>query len=339
MRNRGVNKPSAISAEHFNGELGSDAHFQRDNIGRSLVWAPFERQGSYVGILFSGLFMEMLGTLLFSFFTNMVVTNVGQTVAMDPILNGFLVAIVSASTYFMAAGGWRIRKSDGFNELPRHLSWTVTFTDFLMLRTGLLIMLLYWTAQVAGALAAGGLLRAFIVNSATIRLPLPTDVGLAWGGEIFGAGVISLIYIYSKYFGGSYAEEEQTQRLNAVSNMSIARFGLMVVFYPLQIYYFDATLYITAVIATCVGTTCANATPFPNAPAFYLLVPFIGAVIAALVYYFLLAIGYASRGGSDNKGGFPPRNSVTTKAMTRPVSRNAGVQEVNSASMLLPKLN
>jgi len=335
MRNRG--KPASVGAESFQGPLNSDAHFQEKNIGRSLLWAPFERHGSYAGIFITGLIMEMIGTLLFSFFTNMVISNVGAGV--DPVLKGFLVGIVSASTYYMAAGGWRIRTSGGFNELPRHLSWSVSFVDFLLLRTGFLILLAYWAAQTAGSAVAAGLLRAFVINSGgAVVLPLPTVVSLWWGAEIIGSATICLIYIYSKYFGGTYENEENEQRLNATTNISMARFGLMVAFFPVQSYYFDPVLYLTALIATCTGTTCTDAVPFNNAPVFYIFVPLIGSAVAAFLYYVLLAIGYASR-GTEDKGQFKAKNSQTAAMSTEVKSYRNRQTQSQEVAMGLPKMN
>ena len=342
MRNR---KPASVGAETFNGPEGGDRALKNESFGATLLWAPYERQGSYAGILFTGLFMELLGTLVFTFFTVMVASKTGSVVAMDPTLNGFLIAIVSAGTYFMAAGGWRVNTSPGVNELPRHLSLSVTFANFLVLRTGFLILILYWTAQVLGALCGGGLLLAFL-SGPNALLPLATSAPIFWGAEIFGAGVICLVLLYNQYFGGSY-QEEVDSRKNAVLNASLARFALMVVFFPLGTYYFDGVLYIAAVIGTCVGATCTNGLPMPGAPAFYTLVPLLGAAAAALVYYFLLAVGYVSRPGGSfaRRPVVPSRNNqavqgniATSSRSNNTVAGQVGIS-IEMPSMGLPKMN
>lgn len=336
MRNR---KPASVGAESYSGLEGGDKALVNESFGATLLWAPFERQGSYAGILFTGLFMELLGTLVFSFFTNMVVSKVGTV---DPTLNGFLVAIVSAGTYFMAAGGWRVNTSPGYNELPHHLSLSVTFANFLVCRTGILILLLYWTAQFLGALCGGGLLLAFL-NGPNAVLPITTNAHIYWGAEIFGAGVICLVLLFNQYFGGTY-QEEIDSRKNAVLNASMARFFLMVVFFPLGTYYFDGVLYIAAVIGTCVGATCTNGLPMPGAPAFYTLVPLLGAAGAALVFYFLLAVGYISkpRGTFARKPVVPSRNNQAVQGnIARSASTVAGQVgiSIEMPSMGLPKMN
>jgi glycerol uptake facilitator-like aquaporin len=301
--------PKDVGAEHFTHPDGSASLNRSGNLGNAILYAPFDRVGSYAGILTTGLLMEMIGTFLFSFFTNMVLTKVGTTVPMDPTLNGFLVAIVSAGTYFMAAGGWRIADKNPENELPRHLSWSISFANVFVLRTGLFVLLGYLVAQTAGSLIAAWLLHVW-VGPTDIALALPPNtisVSLWWGAEILGSGLIVFSYIYNQYFGGDYYEEIK-QRGNAVLCTAMVRFGLMIIFFPFHSFYFDPVLYLTTLVGSCTSSGgCVDNIPFANAPVFYILVPLLGAFIAVLFYYLFLAIGYVSR----RNGNWQPKNNVT----------------------------
>jgi len=327
----GRSKPASIEAEGF-GDSGDDKILQSSTgLGAALLWAPFDRKGSYAGIVITSFFMEFLGTFVFAFFTNMAIAGLGG--ATDEILKGFLVGIVAAGTYYMAAGGWKNREADAdINELPRHLSMTVTFANMFVLRTGFLILLGYWTMQIGGSLFAGLLLHQWH-PAGVLPAPLTSASDLVsriWGAELLGSGVIIFSILYNQYFGGNNTDE-QKNRLVGVTTASLARFGLTVIFFQHGSYSFDGVIYLAGLIGSCsISGGCTDALPFNNAPVFYLLVPLLGVLMAVVVYYFLLAVGYSSKA----KANFEQRPTVRATA-----SRIANQVQSKIAELNLPGKN
>lgn len=157
----------------------------------------------------------------------------------------------------------------------RGIGWTsggyfnpaLTLAGLIVRRLTVLQSIFYWIAQFAGALAAGGLLRAFVYAfDATLGTPVPTvglDDGRAFGLEIVAMFFLTLFVLVSAKWG----------RLNAVVyGASVAATSLFLV--PLTGASMNPARQLGCAVASLTWTSAW----------LYYVAPFAGAAAAALLY-------------------------------------------------------
>lgn len=333
--------PKAIEAETFADHFGTISNDRRVNTSEdktpflnTFLYAPYDRKQTYPGTIAMSLLMELIGTLVFVLFSNLARLAANGT---SVLLDGAVLGLVMGGTYYMATG-WRLHLDQEQNELPRHLSWSVSFGYFLVLRTGLVIMLAYLFVQTLGSLIAGGILYG--IGAGVVPAPLIANLHITWGFEILGSAIIVFTLLYNHLLGGTYADEDVNQR-PAQELASFARALFVTVAYQFQVYSLDAVVYLGGLIGLCTGSGCPDALPFHNAPVFYLLVPLLGAVIAAIVYVLLLCVygskraGYAPAGNQLRKAGSKGTPALTEEPIERSSVRgHTQVDDLVSAKRL-----
>jgi glycerol uptake facilitator-like aquaporin len=250
----------------------------------TLIWAPADVEVLKVSNTLRAYFMEFLGTLLFTLATNMAVSLTAA--ASTTLLNGVLVGLLAGGSYYMA-GSWlrTTSKDESDYELPRHLSWSVSLGHFLVMRLGLWYLLWYLVAQTAGAAVAGGFLYFFDNGVVPSMLSATPNNGFYWALEILGPLFIVFSVLYNNYLSrymdkkGSPSEEDSIH--HGMYAGGLMRFVWTAIFYNKGAYSFDAVVYIAGVIGTC-ATACLGSSG--NGWWFYVFVPLLGSVGAAIVY-------------------------------------------------------
>jgi len=246
---------------------------------KTILFAPYDHKPSTWAAIIVGLLMELIGMMVFALVFNVVKANV----AVDPI--GSLVLGAAAAGAYYAITGWHTRntKAEQDNELPRHLGWTISLVNFLTLRTGLVIFLAYAVMQLAGALIAGGIMSALGV-AATVLPPtaLPANT---WGLEFLGVFCITFTLVYNNFMGATL-DEEHTRLREANLLTAATRFFLTLAFFSFNVYYYEPTLYLSALVSQCMTSACPVGSPW----VFYTFFPWVGAVAAAAVFWIIIAI-------------------------------------------------
>ena len=273
---------------------------------QTLIWAPGNWEILKVTNTLRAYFMEILGTLLFTLATNMAVSL--SIATSTSLLSGVLVGVVAGGTYCMAGSWLRTSSKDESDyELPRHLSWSVSFGHFLVMRLGLWYLLWYLVAQTAGAATAGGLLWFFGNGVVPFSLttvgggPITPNNGFYWALEILGPMFIVFSVLYNNYLSTYFRQtadkrsEEENIR-HGVYAGGLVRLFWTAIFFNKGAYSFDAVVYIAGVIGTC-ATACLSSDG--NGWWFYILVPLIGSVCAAILY--ILPIMLFSYGRSERE--------------------------------------
>jgi len=250
----------------------------------SFLWAPFDRYTARMGIVLLGYIMELLGTFLFVLFTNLARQNLPVTNTPGVLLfnaeESLVLGIVAGGMYYLCTG-FRLQP----DEQPRHLSWSVTLAFFLTFRTGLLPAIIYLCAQTGGAALAGVTLWGLGVN--IVPGATTVAIGLAFGFEFLGTFVIVFPLLYNMLLGCP-VEEERINMRNGQTMASLGRVLSTSVFVAANAYSFDAVVYLGGLIGF--GLLADVNQPYNASPAFFLLVPFAGALAAVIVYYLLLLL-------------------------------------------------
>lgn len=256
--------------------------------GADFFLRPFNK-GIGAGDAAISLFTEMFGTFVWVFLTLLVRS--AQQTETNLTTAGVWIGLIAGLSYYLCAG-FKMDGRMGNDELPKHLSWEVTFFYFLIQRTGALAAILYMVAQTAGAAVAGAVLVGVKQNftlpgfaNGTGPIPAPAQ-GPIIGFEILGTAIIILGMAFGHLAGTNFQEERDRIRTSHLYG-AIARFVVTAAFWQFRVWVFEPLLYIAGSIATC-GTVCTSTiTSFGDATAaFYLLGPGAGVVGALLVFIF-----------------------------------------------------
>ena len=290
---RSLKAPTEVGAQTYGDHLTGQN--KKKSFCASFLFAPLDRKKTFISIIIFGALMEMIGTMLYVVCTNMLRSAASGT---NVLLDGLLIGGLSGLCLWIIAGGWRRHVRDRardeyesstveLNELPRLLNWTLAFGLFLVNRLGLFVLLGYWTMQTMGALAGGGLLWFF--GAGVVPTASTAHMGRVWAAEIIGSAVITLCLLFSHMLGGSIEDEDRRLR-KGMKYVAYGRALMIAVLYQYQGYAFDAVIYLGGLIGLCTSAGCPNATPFDNAPVFYMLVPLLGGVVGVVIYLILLGI-------------------------------------------------
>lgn len=288
-RERKSNK--TIGARAYAGKASSQ--YQHPNDGtwlEQMAFAPLTRRSYHGAIIALNGVAIILATFFFTFAVNLAKAAVtGPMSSVELLLAGAVVGIVSGVAKYMATG-WNMNVPDpDFAELPIMVTWTAPFAMALVFRMGWLLVPGYWLCQTIGSLIAGGLLG--FLNLGTLPTPVATDIGQTWFVEIIGVILIVFPRLFKHLAGASLQEEDARKRtgdLYAAGGRALAT----TILFQRQGYSFDPMVYLAGLIGLCDSSGCPNATPFEGAPAFYLLVPFIGVLISVVLY--LVALAFVS---------------------------------------------
>lgn len=273
------NRARRTGAESF-GDHFATGNFQGGIKQNAFLVAPWHKDSPGAGLVMLSIFIEMLGVVVFALFVNLAKF---IATGADVLLDGAVLGLVAGGTYYMISG-WRLHT----NELPHHFSTSISFAYLLVMRTGVLILLLYWFAQISGALIAGGILQGF--GAGTLPTPAGANIAITWGAEILGSGLIIFTLLYQHLLGIPHFTEDAGENYQKAQISAAWVRGLItIVLFQFQSYSFDFVIYLAGLIGSCSGIDCPNASPFNNAPVFYGLVPFLGAIGAVLLYYLCLA--------------------------------------------------
>lgn len=250
----------------------------------AFVWAPFDRYTARKGIVLLGYIMELLGTFLFCLFVNLARQNLPVTatpgVLLGSSVESLVLGIVGGLSYYTFTG-FRLQ----FDEQPRHLSWTVTFASIFTFRTGFIPGFVYMCAQTGGAALAGVTLWGLSVNIVPGGSASPLATAL--GYEILGTFVIVFPLLYNTLLGVPLEEEAKNLR-NGQAMASAGRTLATTVLIAGNSYSFDAVIYIAGLIGFGLLADVNN--PYASSPAFYILLPYAGALASLLLYYILLGL-------------------------------------------------
>lgn len=293
------NPPQKIGARSFVKDDAQYDHPSGGSFGASLAYAPFDRRSYSSAILVVSYLAELLGTFVFAFVVNLAKASItGVMTSVETFLAGTFLGLIGGLAYYLASGWNMDSPNSEYAELPKHLSWSVSFAYALIMRTGWLVLVGYLVSQTLGSLIAGGLLR--FLGAGTVPTPLATHMSRTWFVEIIGVFIIVFPLLY-KHMAGATLKEEDARLRNAQMYAAGGRALATAVLFQFQGYSFDAVIYLAGLIGGCNvnGVSgCPNASPFHGAPAFYMLVPLLGAVIAVAFYLIVLVLVNATMWGA-----------------------------------------
>lgn len=299
------NRPEQIAARSF---VGDDAQYGNPNKGSALTtlfWAPFDKRQFHWGIAFLSYIAEFLGTFVFVFVVNLAKASItGPLTSVENFLAGTFLGLIGGLTYYLASGWNMDSPNPDYAELPKHLSWTVSFAYAAVFRTGIVPLFFYLLSQTLGSLTAGGLLN--FLQKGTIPTPDPATKGIYWFVEI--AGVFFIIFpLLFKHMAGATLVEEDARQRNAQFYAAGGRAFATSIFFQFQGYSFDSMVYLGGLIGMCTSATgCPSETPFRGAVVFYLLVPILAVLIAVAFYALVLllvnTVGWTPKQRSKRRG-------------------------------------
>ncbi len=248
------------------------------------------------------LFWELSATALFVFFTILAFS--GNTAETNRVLAGLLVGLISGGTLYLVFG--LHSKQD---KIPRHVMWTVTAFHMVLLKTGLLAGLILMAVQTIGALIAAGFLWWIgVADTVLASYPAGQPLIIDWFIEVLAVAVGLLVYFAYHLHGTSRAEVED-QRRDAQFYFAASRAAFTAVLLQRGLYSFEPLVYLGGLVATCTGGVCTTEAPFGAAPAFFLLVPFLGVAIAALIAIIALAMNGVEEIRKRRNGGSAAANA------------------------------
>lgn len=273
----GISPYRQVGAENLK-DLYNSGNFQKgDGFGAAALFAPWHKTSPRGGIIALSLVMEMVGVLVFTFFLNLA--KYASTTGTDVLLDGAVVGFIGGGTYYMITQ-WRSHYDQ--LELQHHYSTSISFAYLLCMKIGLVVFLGYLAMQILGAAVSGAILMGF--GAGTLPTPANPNIGITWGTEILGSGVIIFTLLYCHLVGDVEKEEESDKFREAQKMAAWARGLITIVLFKFQGYSFDFVVYFAGLIASCdAGNGCPNALPFNNAPVFYGFLPWLGAIGAVLL--------------------------------------------------------
>lgn len=284
------NRPEKIAAKSFVGE--DDGQYTNPNKGgplTTLFWAPFDKRTFHWGIAFLSYIAEFLGTFVFVFVVNLAKASItGSLTSVENFLAGTFLGLIGGLTYYLASGWNMDSPNPEYAELPKHLSWTVSFAYAAVFRTGIIPLVFYLLSQTAGSLMAGGLLN--FLQKGTVPTADPATMGVNWFVEIVGVFFIIFPLLFKHMAGATLVEEDARQR-NAQFYAAGGRAFATSIFFQFQGYSFDSMVYLGGLVGLCTTATgCPTETPFGGSVVFYLLVPLLAVFIAVAFYALVLLL-------------------------------------------------
>jgi len=261
--------------------------------------------------------LELLGCIALAFIVTLVR---GVTASGNSILNGFMVGIAYAATYY------------GIHQLPcqvslrRHLNWGVSLAYLVIDEIGIPGWVMYACVQTLGGILGGFLISGLPVlgvgdvvgpavtapfTSVTVPVPIVsvTTFGYAFGMEFFGTFFIIFSLLAGEFWGTKTGNETVlgNNYENGTRIASVLILAFTTALYSIQTYTFNNVVYLGGLFAglgqtgirsisnaACSGDQIYANTVMPGgaAWAFYLFVPGLAGLTAGLVYYVFVALRY-----------------------------------------------
>jgi hypothetical protein len=258
----------------------------RESIWYSMIWGPQDERPLYWSNTVRAFIMELLGVVLFALVTNMAASLSAATAS--ALLSGVLVGVLGGGSYYMATSWIRTTKED--YELPRHLSWSVSFGHFFASRLGLIYLLFYLVVQLLVSAVAGGLLNMLGNGVVPASLTSTLTTGNSWFTEVMGSALIVFSVLYNNYLSYPYDKEDH-HTFHGQWLGALMRALWTAIFFSKGAYTFDPVIYFAGAIGTCSTACLFNA---GNGWWFYFFVCLIGSLGGTLLYWLLIAI-YGSK--------------------------------------------
>jgi hypothetical protein len=316
--------PQKIGARTFSGSPDAQYPTSTDeDWTAALAYAPFHRREFAWSIVILSYLAELLGTFVFAFVINLAKSSItGPMSSVETFLAGTFLGMIGGLTYYLAAGWNMDVPNSEYAELPKHLSWTVSFAYALVFRLGALPLLGYLFSQTVGSLMAGGLL--YFLGKGTLPTASAASIGTTWFVEIIGVFFIVFPLLFKHLLGASTQEEEYRRR-NAHFYAAGGRAFATAILFQFQGYSFDAVVYLAGLIALCTSEGCPNSTPFGGAPAFYILAPLVGVLV--VVAFYLITLGLVACAGKRKAG---KRSAISFKTAAEAVATDHESEVINA---------
>lgn len=218
---------------------------------RAFLFAPFhleETDPGWLNALVVGI-LVFLGCLVNGWVLMAAVSH-AITVAGDEFIRGILIALVSASLFYVTQL-WTYDAS-----LQTYVYPEISFAMIPTFKVGLLTAIGYGIFQFGGYAAAGGIQRAIkgvAVATAVNDVSTLNASVLYW----FGATVIVFNYIYNIAFRQGKMEGPARQHRRATAATALAIFAITVAFYSLKIFTYSSGLYLTTFLVSGVNANAA----------------------------------------------------------------------------------
>lgn len=269
----------------------------RESIWYSLLWGPHDERPLYWSNTVRAFIMELLACVVFALVTNMA-ANLSAATA-STLLSGVLVGSLAGGSYYMASSWIRTQGND--YELPRHLSWSVSFGHVFALRLGLIYLLFYLSVQLLGSAVAGGFL--YMLGNGVVPASLASAIttGNSWFTEVMGSALIVFSILYNNYLSYPVIDKENSEDHHTFHGQwlgALMRALWTAIFFSKGAYTFDPVVYFAGAIGTCSTTCLFNS---GNGWWFYFFVCLIGSLGGALLYWLLIAIYGSGRKKAPRK--------------------------------------
>ncbi len=255
----------------------------------SCFWAPADRHDTSITALVVTLSLVMFGTFMYTF---AVIAPI-RLISLNAFSIGESGWAGAIAVFALIAGTNFLRPRGNGYFFPVIVTWRDTWMNMAAGRLGPVFSPFYSIAQLIGALISGGLLYYFDLGFVLTGTP---NVGYLYCLEILGGFFISFITLYNTVFGTS-VDEEDDHRPRAYIFSGLFEAAWRAITWSKGFYSGDTWVYVAGVIGM---GGLANASPFDNAAVFYVLLPIVPGICAALFVWLLLAI-YGSPSGAIAK--------------------------------------
>ena len=273
---------------------------------------------------------EVLGTAALVI---VVIAVRGQVNTGSTLLNGFILGVVSAATFF------------GLNHLPttytlrRHYGWHVSMAYLCTLDIGLFGFLAYLGAQTLGAMTGGFIASAFVFIPNDPLLPLPATVatlaqygatvptphtgisgaGMVFALEFFGVFLAIFALLAGEFWATRYSSDPNVMTKNhlfGVRLYSFINFAWITAFYVAETWTLNPALYLGGLFAglnkhalravhqsASMGMNQLDGTVFKDGSAwnYYTWGPLAGALSAGLLFALFFYIRYGRMVGTGSR--------------------------------------
>lgn len=288
VTNRKMKAPNArsIGARNVMPDIWEDPTLatSRHKSLRACCMHPFG--STAFSIILVSLMLEILATVVFTVVTNLAH---GGGLGANTLINGAVVGIAAGGSFYISSTMYL--EGSG---MPRYASLTLLVATMILWRTSPLAGLGYIVAQFLGVLIGGAILfgigaypAAAFPNGAP-AWETTINAQSYWLAETFGVFCIVLVYLASYMLGTTLEQEREEKRLRranlyAAATRAVVTMGL----YRFQGYVFEPMVYVAGILSTCfAGGACST----NGSAAFYMLLPLLPTLVAALIVVALVGI-------------------------------------------------
>lgn len=310
---------------------------------------------------------EVLGTAALVI---VVIAVRGQVDTGSTLLNGFILGVVSAATFF------------GLNHLPsnfalrRHYGWHVSMAYLFTMDIGIFGFFAYWGAQTLGAMVGGFVASTFVFIPNDPLLTLPATVatlsqygatvptphtgvssqGLVIALEFFGVFIAIFALLAGEFWGTTFSKDPNAMTKNhlfGVRLYAFINFAWITAFYVAETWTLNPALYLGGLFAglgkhalraahssASMGVNQLTGTVFTDGSAwnYYTWIPLAGAVAASglFVLFFWLRFGVQVGVNMRKQKGFTLRSEEASDSdLVAPANlqSSAYLQHASGASL------